>query len=65
VPSSSMPSASTAQGSPQGRKALFEALTEAIEINSDHTLTPVYRIPMINGVLGRSGTWRRKGLATA
>jgi DNA invertase Pin-like site-specific DNA recombinase len=34
-----------AQGSPQGRKALFEALIEAIEINSDNTLTPVYESP--------------------
>lgn len=32
-------------GSPQERKSLYEALIGHIEITSDHTLTPVYRVP--------------------
>jgi hypothetical protein len=34
------------QGTPQARKALFEALIQEIQIHSDDTLTPIFRLPL-------------------
>jgi site-specific DNA recombinase len=35
-----------AHGTPQERKSLYEALIDHIEITSDDTIVPVYRVPM-------------------
>jgi site-specific DNA recombinase len=38
-----------AHGTAQERKSLYEALIDHIEITSDDTIVPVYRVPMTNG----------------